>query len=65
MMSANTAENDVGTPLPVLPRFDLHARFDDPNDPASVTVSPTDADDPSTEWLTVDVGYVIPIEETV
>lgn len=49
----------------VSPQFGLESTYDDPDDPETVTVHPDDPDDPTTEWLTIDAGFVLPIEETV
>jgi len=45
------------------PEFDLSHRFDDPRDPTTVTVFPGEGADSTTEWITVDTGYALPLEE--
>lgn len=64
-MSASAGRGGGGRPLDVPPAFELEAAYDDPENPGTVTVHPADPEDPTTEWLTIDVGFAVPIEETV
>ncbi|MDY6817811.1 MAG: hypothetical protein SVG88_04040 [Halobacteriales archaeon] len=54
-------ENVVDTP----PEFELEYLYDDPDDPAEVTIF-LDADeaDLSTHWITIDRSSAVPIEDT-
>jgi hypothetical protein len=63
---STSASNDEGTrPLDSPPTFDLESAYDDPDDPERVTISPENPEHPTTEWLTIDAGFAVPIEETV
>jgi hypothetical protein len=64
-MSTSTDRAEGDRPREWPPEFGLESAYDDPEDPESVTVHPGDPDDPTTEWLTIDAGFVLPIEETV
>lgn len=64
-MSADAADPDDATPLSISQSFDLESRFDDSANPTTVTITPAAPDDPTTEWLTIDAGVAVPIEETV
>lgn len=48
--------------LTAFPEFGLDCRFDDPDDPAEVTVFAPEDDD-TTHWITVDAGSAVPIDE--
>jgi len=45
------------------PTIELDAQFDDSIDPKEITVFPADAEQPTTEWLTIDAAYAVPIDE--
>lgn len=46
------------------PTFELSYRFDDLQNPTEVTVFPGDSDESNTEqWITIENGYALPIEE--
>lgn len=63
-MSATSNEPDETHRLDDPPEFDLHCRFDDPENPTEVTVFPSDMGKPMTErWLSIEKGYALPIEE--
>jgi len=47
------------------PEFELESTYDDPDDPEMVTVHPGDPENPTTEWFTIDAGFVLPIDETL
>jgi hypothetical protein len=46
-----------------VPTFELHSRFDDSIDPDEITIFPADAEMPTTQWLTADASYAVPIDE--
>jgi hypothetical protein len=46
-----------------LPTFDFRYLIDDEVSPAEVTVFPADPRDPVTEWLTVDTGTAVSLED--
>jgi len=45
------------------PEFDLSHRFDDPEDPTEMTVFPESMGESTTQWLSIETGYVLPVEE--
>lgn len=50
--------------LDELPGFDLSYLFDNADDPTEVTVFPASNDqDISTNWITVDLGTAVPLEQ--
>jgi len=64
-MSVETsADGDpVREQLEAPPQFRLECLFDDVDDPSQVTVFPTTTDRAATEWLTVDLGTAVPLDE--
>ncbi|MFB6296697.1 MAG: hypothetical protein ABEH66_07675 [Halobacteriales archaeon] len=63
-MSATTAESDPTRGLDDPPEYDLHCRFDDPEDPSEVTVFPGNQEESLTEqWISIEKGYALPVEE--
>ena len=48
------AETRSGDELAEMPTFELEWRYDDPSDPAELTVYDPEADRLATEWVTVD-----------
>lgn len=44
--------------------FELESRFDDAIDPEEVTIFPGNAEMPTTQWLSIDAEFTVPIEET-
>ncbi len=64
-MSASASGGDDDVHLDVPPSFGLEATYDDPEDPEAVTIHPAEPDHATTEWLTIDAGFAVPIEETV
>lgn len=47
------------------PEFELTFQFDDPENPTEVTVFPDNVEDePVTEWISIESGYALPVEET-
>ena len=49
--------------LEALPRFELDYAVDDPQVPAEVTIYDPLATDPTTHWLTVDVGSAVDLAD--
>ncbi|MFB6229243.1 MAG: hypothetical protein ABEH88_11955 [Halobacteriales archaeon] len=64
-MSASTERSGGSRSLDLPPEFELESTYDDPDDPEMVTVHPSDSENPTTEWLTIDAGFVLAIGETV
>jgi DNA gyrase inhibitor GyrI len=64
-MSAGTPTPGEDRPRDHPPAFDLRSEYDDPDDPEMVTIRPDDPGDTTTEWLTIDAGFAVPVEETV
>lgn len=63
-MSAPSPAADSSAELADPPEFGLRYRFDDPTNPTEVTVYPDGCDgDPTTQWLTIDKGHSLPLEE--
>jgi hypothetical protein len=60
-MSGNASGNDKSRPH--TPTVELDARFDDPIDSDEITVFPADSGPSTTEWLTIDAAYALPIEK--
>lgn len=60
-MSSDTASRDQNRGKS--PTFELDSRFDDSLDPEEVTVFPGDAATPTTEWLTIDAEYTVPLDD--
>jgi len=63
-MSASVEPGDRSRSLDEPPEFWLESTYDDPEDPETVTVHP-DSEDTTTEWLTIDAGFVLPVDETL
>lgn len=49
--------------LESLPRFEFDHAVDDPQAPAEVTIYDPLADDPTTHWLSVDVGSAVDLAD--
>ncbi len=64
-MSASVEPGDRSRSLDEPPEFRLESTYDNPEDPETVTVHPGDSEDATTEWLTIDAGFAVPVEETV
>lgn len=47
----------------MLPLFELEYTFDDPDDPATVTVFPSDGGDITTSWITIDVAHTVDLSD--
>ncbi|MFB6229261.1 MAG: hypothetical protein ABEH88_12055 [Halobacteriales archaeon] len=45
------------------PDFKLSHRFDDPDDPSEITVFPDVEEGSTTQWLSIETGYALPLEE--
>lgn len=60
-MSSGTTERDPSRTH--APPLELQARFDDSVDPEEVTVFPADSEGTTTEWLTIEAAYAVPLEE--
>lgn len=55
---------DAAIDLDELPAFDLSYLFDDADNPTEVTVFPAaNTHDISTNWITVDRGTAVPLEQ--
>jgi hypothetical protein len=64
-MSASAERGGGSRSLDVPPEFELESTYDDPDDPETATVHPSDFKNPTTEWLTIGAGFVVPVEKTV
>lgn len=58
-----STQQDAIAPLHELPDFDLEYLFDDDEDPTEVTVFVDNAADLSTNWITIDAGHAVALEE--
>lgn len=57
-------EPDAAVELDELPAFDLSYLFDNADEPTEVTVFPaSNTHDISTNWITVDTGTAVPLEQ--
>lgn len=57
-------QSDAPIELEELPGFDLSYLFDDADNPTEVTVFPaSNTHDISTNWITVDLGTAVPLEQ--
>lgn len=57
-------EPDTLVELDELPAFDLSYLFDNADEPSEVTVFPaSNTHDISTNWITVDLGTAVPLEQ--
>ena len=57
-------EPDTLVDLDELPAFDLSYLFDNADEPSEVTVFPaSNTQDISTNWITVDLGTAVPLEQ--
>ena len=55
--------SDETNPLQTLPTFGLTCMFDEDEDPETVTVFRDEDDCITTEWITVDRGYAVALED--
>lgn len=63
MSAIDGSQRDQATTQDALPRFELSYLFDDRDNPTEVTVFPESNEyDISTNWITVDVGSAIPLD---
>jgi hypothetical protein len=62
-MSAASPGQDAPREIDEPPDFELSHRFDDPNDPSEITVFPDAEEGSTSQWLSIDTGYALPLEE--
>ena len=63
-MSVTERPQRATTALEELPDFDLSYLYDDSEEPTEVTVFPGDCgDELATNWITVDAGHAVPLED--
>jgi len=62
-VETSTEHDPVREQLETSPEFRLECLFDDVDDPSQVTVFPTQTERTATEWLTIDRGTAVPLDE--
>ncbi|MFB6122344.1 MAG: hypothetical protein ABEJ78_02655 [Haloferacaceae archaeon] len=54
-----------GAELEETPEFDLECIYDDPENPAELTIFSPESEDLTTEWITTDRSTAVPLEKVV
>lgn len=63
MSAIEPIDSADGTAREELPEFELSYLFDDKEDPAEVTVFGGDGEAVLTNWITIDEGHAVPLDE--
>jgi|AntRauTorcE11898_2_1112593.scaffolds.fasta_scaffold14725_3 hypothetical protein len=61
-MEGDLSVTEVVTETGGLPTFELDYRYDDPADPDEVTIYDTDAEEPTTTWVTVSIEDTVSLD---
>lgn len=61
-MTAPSDRQPSRTNLAASPRFDLECVYDDPSNPATLTIFSPESENLTTEWVTVDRASAVPLD---